>query len=708
MSFVDRLSKYTPRKVTPLPGDIYVAPYGSDDNDGSFDRPFNSPWRASRAVREAKAAGRKGTIAVCFRAGEYITDGLHLTEEDSGTDDLRVVYRAYGDGEVILNGGISIPASDFQPVPDEIRDRLHDEAKDKVVQVNLTQYGLTPEDWGPLCPIGKFGTEDKYDSYVPGTNCELFCNGSRMTLARYPNAGTFMKLDAVADVGDCWEFPEQNYFLEWKERRNHRGGKYMVNKPTVARLRTWQSYDNVWVYGYFYHDWADSSSPVAEWDLNHRSFSPEYVSRFGARKGGNYYFYNVLDELDAPGEWYLNRENGTLYIYPPVDLSENPRIEMTITRNSVIHAENVNNTVFEHMTIKGTRADAVVIQGNDNVVRNLKISGVLGHAVVVNGYRNLVTECDISHMGKGGIRLIGGDRETLTPGLNVADNNLIHDWSEVYFTYCGGVHIEGVGNTCSHNEMYNAPHTAIFYYGNDHTIEYNYIHHVVLLSSDAGAIYTGQDWTGYGSVVRYNVLHDIGGENFYPDALYFDDMASGQTAYGNLVINAKKNGVLIGGGRDNHVFNNIFINNKRSIGYDDRGRDGFLNNGWAIRAVIDYETGGMWQRLRAVPYQSEVWAAKYPRLAALSHDFNDPHNPNFGPNPAFSHIHDNLVVAAEGPGCRFFGDVPKYSLIERNCVYTTVEHAGIEMDEYVLTPGCQALKDMPDFPNIPFEMIGRY
>ena len=705
MSFRDRLSRYTPKNIGVLPGDFYVSPNGSDDNNGTLEAPFHTLQRAAQAVREIKDQ-RTGCISVCLMAGEYITDGIFLTEEDSGRDDLSIVYRAYGDGEVVINGGVSLNPADFEPVSPEVREILHEEARDKVVQIDLKRYGLTKEDWGRVCPIGKYNTAHKYDSHVPDTNCELFMNGRRMTIARYPN-GVFNKLDAVAYIGDVFEFPEQNYYHEWKERRNHDGGVYLMDKATTARVASWKNHKDVWVYGYFYHDWADSSTPIKGFDLAHRSFFPEYVSRHGARKGANYYFYNVLDELDAPGEWYLDRENGILYFYPPVPLWENPSIEMTITRNNIIHAENVNHLMFEDMTIKGTRSDAIVITGNDNVVRRMKIYGVLGNAVMIEGYRNLVTECDISHVGKGGIWLTGGVRDTLTRGDNVADNNLIHDWGEVYLTYHGAVHLYGVGNTCSHNEMYNAPHTAIFYYGNDHTVEYNYLHEVVLRSSDAGAIYSGQDWAGYGCVVRYNVLENVGSDGFRPDGIYFDDMLSGQTAYGNLLINVVKFGFQMGGGRDLKVFNNIIVNSIRGISYDDRGRDGLLHGGWAVSGVQDYEKSNMWVNLRKVPYQSELWASRYPLLAKISHDFSDMDNPDFGPNPAYSHIHDNLVINSEGLGPRWLGDVWQFSLIERNCVYNSFEHAGIT-DDYYLNYGCQAMNDMPGFQNIPFEQIGQY
>ena len=280
MSFKDKLSRYTPNPIEIAPGDFYVAVHGSDEGDGSFEHPFATVERAVEAVRSVK--GERNGVTVCIRAGEYRTPGILLTEADSGSEHCPITYRAYGDGEVILNGGVTINSADFEPIPDEIRDRLHGEARERVVQVDLTRYGLTKEDWGELHPIGKFGTEEKYDDYIPGTNCELFFNGDRMTLARYPD-GEMMQLDAVNYVGDVWEFPEQNYYYSWNNRRNHDGGTYLVDRYTTARLKTWKSLENIWVYGYFYHDWADSSTPIKAFDLEQRSFFPKYVSRYGAR-----------------------------------------------------------------------------------------------------------------------------------------------------------------------------------------------------------------------------------------------------------------------------------------------------------------------------------------------------------------------------------------------------------------------------------------
>lgn len=40
----------------------------------------------------------------------------------------------------------------------------------------------------------------------------------------------------------------------------------------------------------------------------------------GIDERSDYYIENVFEELDAPGEWYADRECGHLYYYPPVGL----------------------------------------------------------------------------------------------------------------------------------------------------------------------------------------------------------------------------------------------------------------------------------------------------------------------------------------------------------------------------------------------------
>ena len=144
MSLKDQLSQYTKRDYPVIEGDIYVSTNGSDAGDGSREHPFATIERAIEAVRTLKA-GKHG-VTVCVHAGEYLTKGLNLTQEDSGSEDCPITYRAYGDGEVVLNGGVTLKAEDFVAISEEARARLHGEARDNVVCVDLKKYGLTKED----------------------------------------------------------------------------------------------------------------------------------------------------------------------------------------------------------------------------------------------------------------------------------------------------------------------------------------------------------------------------------------------------------------------------------------------------------------------------------------------------------------------------------------------------------------------------------
>lgn len=700
------LSSPEPQSYVIAEGDFYVSPHGCDSGDGSRKNPFATIARARDAVRALGKRDEK--ITVCVMAGEYNISGLVFTAADSGTADAPVVYRAYGDGEVILNGGITLRPDSFRAPDAAAAARLHGPARHEVVCADLKEYGLTQKEWGKIYAVGAFNTAAKYDGDTQGVSCEVFMNDRRMTLARYPDSG-FLKIADVADVGDVAEFPPQNYYRDWNSRRCHRGGTYIIDSATNERAKGWAEPEKAWMFGYFFWDWADSSTPVKKLDTEVRCVMPEYVSRYGCRRGADYYFFNILEELDSPGEWYLDRDTGILYIYPTADIKSST-VCVSITTDNIIRAENTEYLTFEGFTLKCTRADAVSITGSHNILRGCRIINVLGNAVTVSGYDNRVTGCEITHTGRGGIIINGGDRASLTPGNNKADNNFIHDWSEVYLTYQPAVGLHGVGNICSHNEIYNSPQLAVTYSGNDHIIEYNLIHDVVLQSTDGGAIYAGYDWTAQGNIIRYNCLYNIGRGEHRPDGIYWDDSLSGQTAYGNVLVNVAKNAFLIGGGRDNTVTGNLVINaGENGISYDDRARDGFINNGWA-KASVNNRKSGLWARLDAVPYKSAVWAERYPALAKVTDDFSDPENPDFAPNPANAVVSGNIIIDDEAKIGNIRPSVYKYGKVEGNAVFP-LDCEGLFADaasgDYRIAADSEIRRLLPGFEDIPFGEIGR-
>ena len=706
------LSKYTIKDYGIHEGDIYVSTKGNDEkNDGlSKASPFATIERAQSEVRLMIENGNfsNGKITVSILAGTYYTNSLAFNELDSKVGVCAVEYCAYGDGEVVISGGINLNTSDFTSVNEADKARLSGEAKNNVKVVDLTTYGLTAEDWGKLYAVGGFHNASKYDGDTTGDNqCELFYNGERMNIARYPNKD-YAKVSKVIDAGQTREHGEN--LTDWETRRNPRGGTFEVDKETKKRMVGWKNPTEAWVFGFFYWDWADASTPVTSINPEAGTVVTKYASTYGWKNDAKYYFYNVFEELDTDGEWYLDRTTGKLYLYAS-DGFEGASISMSLATDSVIDMENASNITLRGLTITDCRANAINIVGDNNSVLNCIIKNTAGEGISIKGYNNKVSECEIKKIGEGGITLDGGDSTSLRGAGNVADNNYVHDYGEIYKTYRAGISLKGVGNTASHNEIAFAPHMAIFYEGNNHLIEYNDIHDVVKLSSDAGAIYAGRSVSFYGNVIRYNAIYNIGSGEFKPNGIYFDDMLAGQTAYGNLLVNIPSFGFLIGGGKDNSVKENLIISAEKGVYYDDRGYEGLHKKGW-YKENVDSPNGRHYKLLDEIPHGNSIWEQAYPEMFKMHADFDNQDDINFAVNPSGGVVSDNLIFSAKASIGQIEKSVKKYSTIENNGTYKLSKYKSMFKDydggDYTIVSDGQGLEDAPEYEQIPFSKIGRY
>jgi hypothetical protein len=149
-------------------------------------------------------------------------------------------------------------------------------------------------------------------------------------------------------------------------------------------------------------------------------------------------------------------------------------------------------------------------------------------------------------------------------------------------SYSPAVGLGGVGNEVSHCVLRHGPHNAILFHGNDHVISDNIIEDFVRDTDDAGAIYTGQDWSERGSIIKNNFIKDIGrpGAHYGANAIYLDDQASGIEVTGNIIVNAPR-GILVGGGRDVLISDNVFARCGEGILVDARGTRDVLAYGAA-------------------------------------------------------------------------------------------------------------------------------
>jgi hypothetical protein len=117
--------------------------------------------------------------------------------------------------------------------------------------------------------------------------------------------------------------------------------------------------------------------------------------------------------------------------------------------------------------------------------------------------------------------------------------------------YTPAICLCGVGSTLKDSVVSDGAHFGMLLTGNDHVIEGNHFHTLVQAGADAGAIYSGRDWTYRGQMIRNNTFENItsylcqpgGCENCKgqpPRALHSDDGMSGWTIINNTFINMSK------------------------------------------------------------------------------------------------------------------------------------------------------------------------
>jgi hypothetical protein len=268
--------------------------------------------------------------------------------------------------------------------------------------------------------------------------------------------------------------------------------------------------------------------------------------------------------------------------------------------------------ILEELRITESRSGAVLIRGGiGDIVRRCMLTNLGGEAVRIEGGRGSGVEgCELRELALGGITLRGGDRQTLTSAHHFALNNHIHHFSQWIRTGQYAIILEGVGNRAAHNEIHDAPFEALTLRGNDHLIEYNNIYRVTQETGDAGAFHTGRNWTWQGNVIRYNYFHDLQGPGLHGVmGVYLDDWACGFTVVGNIFYRAGR-ATLIGGGRNNVVENNIYIECAPSVHIDARGL------GWA-GYYFDGTRTELFDQMNEVRYDTPPYSTRYPQLLTM-------------------------------------------------------------------------------------------
>lgn len=552
---------------------IYVSPNGNDGNPGTLSLPLKTLAAAQKAVRRLSASGVSCTVIL--RGGNYrISEPLLFSTEDSGEENASVVWKGYENETPVIKGSAVLNIEDARPVTDtEILERIHPNAKGRILEIDLAASGIAKEDiFDPA--VNTFNNQDMLSC---GEYNSLYIDGVEQELAHWPNGNRYADFTEWVDA-DLKRWPES-----WEEETNSPNPESGGTTPKTFRYKEsdtdpsrWTEVENWWVTAYAGADFSRLRMSAAS--VNPENNTVTLKNNVLKQEAWGYFFskrwqaWNLLEEIDIPGEFYIDRENMRLYFYPPED-AEDGKFELSLLGKPLVKLRDVRNISFQNMEFTQTRHHAVEMID----VKNIDFDGcrfryVSGDGIFATGSKWAVTQSDwdgtkTGHwqqsmldgsyhvdikdsefymIGGAAVDISGGNVDTLTPSGNVIENNVFYKASQRRSWLADTVTLRGVGTTVKNNEFGATPGQVMRLWGNDHLIEYNEIYDVMQEVTDAGAIYRGGNEIGRGDLIQYNYFHDFditdtfhetaGGtvNKVWRTAIYWDGHQHGGTAEHNI------------------------------------------------------------------------------------------------------------------------------------------------------------------------------
>jgi len=493
-------------------GTYYVSPKGSDQSDGSKNKPFASLAKAVETARSEKGAH------IVVTAGRYYLDSP-----------VRLDSR---------NSELTIEASKG--------------AKPELIGGRLIKAWQRDGDTFWSAPVPK-AINREWDFRL------LVVNGTPRKRARLPETGYFEHV-SVFDVP--WMSTTGG---GWKRKPTNEELTSLKYKP--GDLGSWLDINNAELT--VYHMWDESVVGLVKNDPNTQTltFSNAAGHPAGAFGVHKYLVWNVREGMKKPGQWYLDRTIGKV-VYWPLPGEDMTKVEVLApAMESIICIEGTNEAPANNITLSGLSLSITntplktggfgasefegavsMFNAHDCTLSDLTITNVAGQGIRTWSTNHLrVDHCNIYNVGACGMRVYGSD-------LDIADNR-IHDIGIIYPSAIG-VFGGGQNSVAEHNEVYNTPYSAFAWGGESSRVESNLIYQAMQELHDGAGIYISGCKN---AVMRGNLIRDIDDTGGYgASAYYLDEQSENCVVENNLALRVAKptqNHMA----RQNTIRNNVFI-----------------------------------------------------------------------------------------------------------------------------------------------------
>lgn len=512
---------------------IFVSTNGNDTWSGTIDAPL-----ATLSAAKEKAKNFDGEVTVCFREGTYtITDTVNFDSSDKSD----VVYKAYNNEKVMFTSGS--PYTGFE-------------------ECTVNGVRAFKKD------IGK------------GADFNILFN-EKTTLARtrYPESG-YLYVSELSDddiqAGDDKNDPYYTGFM----------GIY-IDKSKFCDFKNMEDIEIKLL-----HFWKDETLLIKAYDeaTGHLTFNKAPTMRIN--KNDRFFLQNIFEMLRKPGQWYLDKAEGILYVVPEANDTPESYTVWGSTIETMISIDGVDGISFENILFRANGfyylperefsqaaydvKSCISYKNAKNFhIKSCEFRDIAACSVFLgsNVQNASVESCLFNNIGAQAVYVRGENIDindpTVTKNITIA-NNQISEFGRTYFNAVAILVIHANSVDIVHNEIHDGYYTAIsvgWVWGYAYNVCYNnrvcdnLIYNIGQgWLSDMGGIYMLGNQPN--TVVSGNVINNVSADpeegGYGGWGIYLDEGSSYMLVEKNLVYACGSDAYHLHYGSYNTVRNNIF------------------------------------------------------------------------------------------------------------------------------------------------------